>query len=109
MEQMENQQEIINAAVAHVITWMAMRMMTTALSLAFDAGLFDLKSTYHLCIWRYIKMLSAGSIDFNEDLEDFLREYHEFLDEDVTSLNRNAALLYNLQRSLEIGMIGRIV
>jgi aromatic ring hydroxylase len=43
MEQMENQQEIINAAVAHVITWMAIRMMTTALSLAFDAGLFDLK------------------------------------------------------------------
>jgi len=208
MEEMENQQEIINAAVPHVLTWIAIRMMTTAFSLAFETGLFDLKEYmspkdlaeiygdevmgcldlerdllktventdvktvvasmellfdfvasyriindlnvmeeeiddaaadlateifevepfiatlnfeqqkkresdnyfwYNLCIWRCIKMLSAGSIDFNEDLQDFLREYHEFLDEDVTSVNRNAALLYDLQRSLEIGMIGKIV
>jgi len=43
MKQMENQQEIINAAVPHVLTWIAIRMMTTAFSLAFETGLFDLK------------------------------------------------------------------
>jgi hypothetical protein len=196
---MENQQEIINAAVPHVLTWIAIRMMTTAFSLAFETGLSDLKEYmspkdlceiyegklmgcldlerdllkmventdvqtvvasmeqlfdfvasyriindlnvmefeidesgvdlaieiyreepfdptlnfeqqktqecesyfwYNMCIWRCIKMLSTGSIYI---------EYYDFLDEEVTSENKNAALLYDLQRALEIGMIGRIV
>lgn len=208
MDEMENQQEIINAAVPHVLTWIAIRMMTTAFSLAFEKGLFDLKEFmspkdlseiyegqvmgcldlerdllkivedtdvqtvvasmeqlfdfvatyrvindlnvmeeeideagvdlateiyreepfndrltfgqqkkrecenyfwYNLCIWRCIQMLTSGRIDFDEDLDNFLRDYHDFVDTDVTSDNRNAALLYDLQRSLEIGMIGRIV
>jgi hypothetical protein len=205
---MENQQEIINAAVPHVLTWMAMRMMTTAFSLAFETGLLDLKEYmsptdlaeiykghvmgsidlerdllkivedtdvktvvasmeqlfdfvatyriinnlddmefdlddasidlailiyreepfnatlsfmqqkneecdnyfwYNMCIWRCIKMLSTGTPDIANDGDEFMKCYYDFLDEDVTSLNRNAALLYDLQRSLEIGMIGRIV
>lgn len=208
MDEMENQQEIINAAIAHVITWMAIRMMTTALSLAFDAGLFDLKEYmspkdlaeiygdqvtgcldverdlleivedpdvktvvasmeqlfefadsyrmingiddleeeiddaaedlasniyevepfnetlnfgqqktrecdnyfwYHLCIWRCIKILSTGCIDFYDDADELLERHYAFLDKEVTSDNRNAALLYDLQRSLESSKIGRIV
>jgi hypothetical protein len=54
-------------------------------------------------------MLSTGCIDFYDDADELLEKHYAFLDKEVTSDNRNAALLYDLQRSLETGKIGRIV
>ena len=64
---------------------------------------------YNHSIWRSIRMLLYGNTALEDEEEDeFVNQYFDFLDEDLTSDNRNVALLYDLQRSLAISMIGRI-
>lgn len=65
---------------------------------------------YNYAIWQSIRLLLSGNTNEDEDeaMEEFEKQYFDFLDEAVTSDNRNVALLYDLQRSLAIGMIGRI-
>lgn len=62
---------------------------------------------YNLSIWRCIKMILYNRINFDDDQDEFSEEYYDFCQQDLTSENKNAALLYDLQRSLELGMIGR--
>lgn len=65
---------------------------------------------YNYAIWQSIRLLLSGNTNEDEDeaMEEFEKQYFDFLDEAVTSDNRNVALLYDLQRSLAIGIIGRI-
>lgn len=65
---------------------------------------------YNLMIWRCIQMLSGKQISFVEDKDYplFNNQYSDFMTNHTTSDDKNIALLYNLQRSLEIGMIGRV-
>jgi len=65
---------------------------------------------YNLMIWRCIQMLSGRQTSFVEDKDYplFSTQYYDFITEHTTSDDKNIALLYNLQRSLEIGMIGRM-
>lgn len=63
---------------------------------------------YNLSIWRCIKMILYHRTNFDDDQDEFSEEYYDFCDSDLTSENKNAALLYDLQRSLELGMIGRV-
>ena len=62
---------------------------------------------YNLSIWRCIKMILYNRINFDDDQDEFSEEYYDFCQQDLTSENKNVALLYDLQRSLELGMIGR--
>ncbi|RZL17145.1 MAG: hypothetical protein EOO89_09390 [Pedobacter sp.] len=62
---------------------------------------------YNLSIWRCIKMILYKRINFDNDQDQFMKEYFDFCLNDTTSENKNAALLYDLQRTLELGMIGR--
>ena len=62
---------------------------------------------YNLSIWRCIKMILYNRINFDDDQDEFSEEYYDFCQQDVTSENKNVTLLYDLQRSLELGMIGR--
>jgi hypothetical protein len=63
---------------------------------------------YNLSIWRCIKMILYNRINFDDDQDEFTEEYYDFYHNHTTSEDKNAALLYDLQRSLELGMIGRV-
>jgi hypothetical protein len=65
---------------------------------------------YNHAIWQSIRILLSGNTNEDEDvaMEEFEKQYFDFLDEDVTSDNRSVALLYDLQRCLAKGIIGRI-
>lgn len=63
---------------------------------------------YNLSIWRCIQMILYNRINFDDDQDEFMEQYFDFCQNDLTSENKNAALLYDLQRSLESGMIGQI-
>jgi hypothetical protein len=64
---------------------------------------------YNLALWRCIKMLETNQISFDEDKDWDLFSIHQFdfFLNNTTSEDKNVALLYDLQRTLEIGMIGR--
>jgi hypothetical protein len=62
---------------------------------------------YNLSIWKCIKMILYQQINFDDDQDEFMEHYFDFCLKDLTSEDKNVALLYDLQRSLELGMIGR--
>jgi hypothetical protein len=63
---------------------------------------------YNLSLWRCVKMILYNRINFDDDQDEFMEQYFDFCQHDLTTEDKNAVLLYDLQRSLEIGMIGRV-
>lgn len=63
---------------------------------------------YNLAIWRCIQMLLTNQTESEEnEMDIFMDQYYDFESEELTSEDKNIALLYDLMRFLEQGKIGK--